>query len=263
MSCFNTQPPEGGWTRTRPQPLSWVRFNTQPPEGGWLAADYIRQDITVSTHSRPKAAGAFRTVLGTEQQVSTHSRPKAAGLLVSEPRVSGRVSTHSRPKAAGRGIDVYYYDAIVSTHSRPKAAGKIPTALYIPPIGFNTQPPEGGWTVLDCYELSEEQFQHTAARRRLGLCARQIGRRGTFQHTAARRRLVDGAMLKVSVGDVSTHSRPKAAGFPRLRDTASNLGFNTQPPEGGWSICLTWLSVSGCFNTQPPEGGWTLRMMCV
>ena len=34
-SCFNTQPPEGGWVN----PL-WNRkgingFNTQPPEGGW------------------------------------------------------------------------------------------------------------------------------------------------------------------------------------------------------------------------------------
>ena len=34
------------------------------------------------------------------------------------------------------------------------------------------------------------------------------------------------------------------------------LGFNTQPPEGGWQE--PWLAdMSGwCFNTQPPEGGW-------
>ena len=33
-------------------------------------------------------------------------------------------------------------------------------------------------------------------------------------------------------------------------------GFNTQPPEGGW----TFRSANGQgyagFNTQPPEGGW-------
>ena len=57
-------------------------------------------------------------------------------------------------------------------------------------IGFNTQPPEGGWCV--AYQKSEngETFQHTAARRRLGMMCFLI------QYTAL----------------VSTHSRPKAAG---------------------------------------------------
>ena len=33
-------------------------------------------------------------------------------------------------------------------------------------------------------------------------------------------------------------------------------GFNTQPPEGGWSaIWLVRITISS-FNTQPPEGGW-------
>ncbi len=35
--------------------------------------------FTVSTHSRPKAAGAIIIDLMYEQKVSTHSRPKAAG----------------------------------------------------------------------------------------------------------------------------------------------------------------------------------------
>ena len=57
------------------------------------------------------------------------------------------------------------------------------------------------------------------------------------------------------------------------------VGFNTQPPEGGWVIVRVadskntevsthsrlkaagafWLSSrfsAACFNTQPPEGGW-------
>ena len=33
------------------------RFNTQPPEGGWLAERVADLPLTVSTHSRPKAAG--------------------------------------------------------------------------------------------------------------------------------------------------------------------------------------------------------------
>ena len=34
-------------------------FNTQPPEGGWMKKTMIKTFyINVSTHSRPKAAGA-------------------------------------------------------------------------------------------------------------------------------------------------------------------------------------------------------------
>ena len=33
------------------------RFNTQPPEGGWAIGAIPRVGETVSTHSRPKAAG--------------------------------------------------------------------------------------------------------------------------------------------------------------------------------------------------------------
>ena len=55
------------------------------------------------------------------------------------------VSTHSRPKAAGRLIDVHLRGLIVSTHSRPKAAGGYGESSCINELGFNTQPPEGGW----------------------------------------------------------------------------------------------------------------------
>ena len=33
-------------------------------------------------------------------------------------------------------------------------------------------------------------------------------------------------------------------------------GFNTQPPEGGWSFGLKMVVGFSGFNTQPPEGGW-------
>ena len=35
-SCFNTQPPEGGWYRHLDGIKDKYRFNTQPPEGGWF-----------------------------------------------------------------------------------------------------------------------------------------------------------------------------------------------------------------------------------
>ena len=34
-------------------------------------------------------------------------------------------------------------------------------------------------------------------------------------------------------------------------------GFNTQPPEGGWSLAPGLMKKWASFNTQPPEGGWT------
>ena len=33
--CFNTQPPEGGWAGDARELLQQGGFNTQPPEGGW------------------------------------------------------------------------------------------------------------------------------------------------------------------------------------------------------------------------------------
>ena len=35
FKCFNTQPPEGGWTRKAAFYQRYSCFNTQPPEGGW------------------------------------------------------------------------------------------------------------------------------------------------------------------------------------------------------------------------------------
>ena len=59
-----------------------------------------------------------------------------------------------------------------------------------------------------------------------------------FQHTAARRRLGwQGSILR------------------------STMGFNTQPPEGGWFQSAISLDSYKGFNTQPPEGGWISMFM--
>ena len=55
------------------------------------------------------------------------------------------VSTHSRPKAAGGVVNWGSFEIAVSTHSRPKAAGEIALPRVFADVGFNTQPPEGGW----------------------------------------------------------------------------------------------------------------------
>ena len=55
-----------------------------------------------------------------------------------------------------------------------------------------------------------------------------------FQHTAARRRLEWHDSNGNWASLVSTHSRPKAAGFLYIKYSLSLICFNTQPPEGGW-----------------------------
>ena len=145
----------------------------------------------------------------------------------------------------------------VSTHSRPKAAGRSRCGCVASCCCFNTQPPEGGWGRELKSEHAYDEFQHTAARRRLAIV-------GT---------------APVGAVNVSTHSRPKAAGdnfsheviMPcQFQHTAARrrldgltqqavadiTGFNTQPPEGGWWALIWSARWTKCFNTQPPEGGW-------
>ena len=254
---------------------------------------------SVSTHSRPKAAG--RRVFGLRdcRTVSTHSRPKAAGKAASMVGVSGIVSTHSRPKAAGL-LNVYYNPDIgVSTHSRPKAAGYLFYNITPQRVFQHTAARR---RLARCFEIQGNilKFQHTAARRRLvagdgdvellavvsthsrpkaagfqsltRLKARGVSTHSRpkaagammvfktvnamFQHTAARRRLVGYKLLTGLGQKVSTHSRPKAAGLDQCLYRTEYQGFNTQPPEGGWTLTCAVLQLSQCFNTQPPEGGW-------
>ena len=57
--------------------------------------------VTVSTHSRLKAAGGHALQFVVRNAVSTHSRLKAAGILDVLLKMEQAVSTHSRLKAAG------------------------------------------------------------------------------------------------------------------------------------------------------------------
>ena len=129
---------------------------------------------------------------------------------------------------------------VVSTHSRPKAAGPTVAERETAKMGFNTQPPEGGWSFDWIFKPANFLFQHTAARRRLDF----EGNKYTGK------------------GNVSTHSRPKAAGttkmfckqWDRFQHTAARrrLAETLKPKTRKRS-----------FNTQPPEGGWLGRFHCL
>ena len=105
---------------------------------------------------------------GRVQMVSTHSRPKAAGLSDIAKGAMVEVSTHSRPKAAG-AVAHRMHNVLRRFNSQPPEGGWNHLDIIKPyQIGFNSQPPEGGWeTDVIVYNFLEE-FQLTAARRRLG-----------------------------------------------------------------------------------------------
>ena len=77
---FNTQPPEGGWHPRDGGLGHRGGFNTQPPEGGWLqpAATPANPQPFQHTAAR-RRLGCVRCLTATPTTVSTHSRPKAAG----------------------------------------------------------------------------------------------------------------------------------------------------------------------------------------
>ena len=134
-------------------------------------------------------------------------------------RVCFRVSTHSRPKAAGTMDGYAACEGDVSTHSRPKAAGRYLENQRQKRNGFNTQPPEGGWTTTRQSLLASNKFQHTAARRRLDQQLPADRRDYGFNTQPPEGGWRQQLLLENSPA-VSTHSRPKAAG---LADNAATV----------------------------------------
>ena len=113
-----------------------------------------------------------------------------------------------------------------------------------------------------CAKLAHP-FQLTAARRRLANSQKpQRITIMTFQLTAARRRLgPDNSPRCRTRLDVSTHSRPKAAGWYTPQVARAIIRFNSQPPEGGWKRGFKQSLAIASFNSQPPEGGWNVFLM--
>ena len=81
-------------------------------------------------------------------------------------------------------------------------------------IGFNTQPPKGGWLLHSVHQRRPETGFNT-----------QPPKGGWSP--------IDEVCTPPLA--VSTHSRLKAAGLYNPRKTFLAFCFNTQPPKGGWS----------------------------
>ena len=105
--CFNTQPPEGGWTATATAKFNLSKFQHTATRR-WLdfISLYIGGVKFVSTHSHPKVAGGKNRPSYRRQIVSTHSHPKVAGQRGSNDNAAIVVSTHSHPKVAGLSVPI-------------------------------------------------------------------------------------------------------------------------------------------------------------
>ncbi len=130
----------------------------------------------------------------------------------------------------------------VSTHSRPKAAADaLPQNKEIYP-GFNTQPPEGGWSDVEILESIFSVSTHSRPKAAGCKCARAKSITKSFQHTAARRRL---PITTTCCGWLSS--------------------FNTQPPEGGWDIeyCRVEGTMVSTHSRPKAAGPPTVRAACM
>ena len=101
---------------------------------------------------------------------------------------------------------------------------------------FNTQPPEGGWISVEHTVQIANVSTHSRPKA-AGLIPCRLSVDFEFQHTAARRRL---ATLAVN--------------------NSVQISFNTQPPEGGWDG--TWDTdalISVSTHSRPKAAGYQRR----
>ena len=84
------------------------------------------------------------------------------------------------------------------------------------PYRFNTQPPEGGWADGAKAMVYDILFQHTAARRRLDALLKSNTIPSMFQHTAARRRLAPDKDEAIIVDWFQHTAARRRLGFKRL-----------------------------------------------
>ena len=211
------------------------RFNTQPPEGGWsrLPTRWFKRS-SVSTHSRPKAAAICR--LKCSRRGGFNTQPPEGG-WVPESLIWG-VNPAFQHTAARRRLGPFdtgsLADTVVSTHSRPKAAGAtVPKSTWIG-CCFNTQPPEGGWLVGRLGLVVLMMFQHTAARRRLAFASANIF--PFFMVSTHSRPKAAGSKPNLirRVDFVSTHSRPKAAGaYACTQKATAAVSTHSRPKAAG------------------------------
>ena len=170
-----------------------------------------------------------------KDSVSTHSRPKAAGHQLSCYILNKELFQHTAARRRLGLVDVWCVWGKICFNTQPPEGGwelqrKSASATH----SFNTQPPEGGWSDDAIKSAEKSMFQHTAARRRLGLSEKQNARsQKVSTHSRPKAAGLSWLTPLITVL-VSTHSRPKAAGRGYLQAAFwQNVSTHSRPKAAG------------------------------
>ena len=146
--------------------------------------------VYVSTHSRAKAAARWlcRHCLTVKR---FNTQPREGGC---KPKVKSAKKVvefqHTAARRRLQLVSILQILVILFQHTAARRRLLRRLCLSVFPHCFNTQPREGGCTVLWRLKDGAKKFQHTAARRRLPSTKKSEKGVKAFQHTAARRRLL-------------------------------------------------------------------------
>ena len=139
------------------------------------------------------------------------------------------------PEGGWQGFD-FAHHRVSGFNTQPPEGGwpltRLVKNLWI--FGFNTQPPEGGWPLRKFRGAKIPRFNTQPPEGGWPSCICRFFKVRLFQHTAARRRL-DTITYKIpSTPEVSTHSRPKAAGpARRFAYQSSRVSTHSRPKAAG------------------------------
>ena len=198
--------------------------------------------------------------LGMSDSVSTHSRPKAAGILVlyciKDLRFQHTAARRRLVENFGRiNIRIFCFN------TQPPEGGWFCSIRFILIFDlFQHTAARRRLADVFAYNKWHVAFQHTAARRRLVKRMMEVFR--IFKvSTHSRPKAAGRVTAYKSVMYASFNTQPPEGGWP-MKSVVLRICrrcFNTQPPEGGWLTALSWTKPKFSFNTQPPEGGWLRR----
>ena len=223
--------------------LKWIErlqshascFNTQPPEGGWRMTSASSSVRRVSTHSRPKAAVLNKEhwLLRTEFQhtaarrrlvdrfafFGTHfefQHTAARRRLGLTPRLTSRsFGFNTQPPEGGCSFFVHNHLSLTCFNTQPPEGGCLVgyPAMLIPPVSTHSRPKAAGPGLLQQARGNVVSTHSRPKAAENGFIVSTLA--AEFQHTAARRRLHCVFYWEIQ-----------------------NSRFNTQPPEGGWYVAL-------------------------
>ena len=217
-------------------------FNTQPPEGGWSDYALSQRWQVVSTHSRPKAAGSLFT-RGYQIALSFNTQPPEGGWLSSCAVLSiQRLFQHTAARRRLEYSQFCVFNIVLFQHTaarRRLVCDRFGWCIF---DCFNTQPPEGGWPPKTTHPPMSAKFQHTAARRRLAF------------------KLIE----KIFLWEVSTHSRPKAAGIVNFTSSCKCIVSTHSRPKAAGArkagICYPFIVST---HSRPKAAGTNQWLFCI